>query len=67
MNIQEIAETGGQEWLVYSFTSSSPSIAGNINADWELQIQGLAATQPVSVNHFFLGWGENGQLYNPTL
>jgi hypothetical protein len=66
MNIQTIAETGGQEWLVYRFTSLSPSIAGDINADWELQIQGLAATQPVSVNHFFLGWGQNGQLYNPT-
>jgi hypothetical protein len=36
MNIQTIAETGGQEWLVYSFTSLSSSIAGNINADWEL-------------------------------
>lgn len=66
LNIQTIPEAGGQEWLLYSFTSVPPSLAGNVNANWELQIQGLGATQPVSVNHFFVGWGQNQQLYNPT-
>jgi hypothetical protein len=66
VNIQTIAEAGGQEWLLYSFTSSLASLAGNVNANWELQIQGLNTTQPVSVNHFFVGWGANGALYNPT-
>src|SRR5215469_6611311 len=57
LTIQTIPEAGGKEWLLYSFMSLVPSLAGNIDANWELQIQGLATTQPVSVNPFLLGWG----------
>jgi hypothetical protein len=64
--IQTIPEAGGQEWLLYSFTTATGgTIAGNVNANWLMQVQNLATTQPVSVNHFFVGWGAGGQLSEP--
>jgi hypothetical protein len=69
LEINVIPAAGGQEWLQYNFEippAAPPSIAGNVNAAWELQVSGLVPTQPVSVKHFFLAWGLDGDYYTPT-
>jgi len=62
-----VSGPGSSEWAVFNFqTSSGGSIAGNQSLDWALDVNGIPLTQPGVITHFFLDWGTNGTLANPT-
>jgi hypothetical protein len=67
LNVSSVPVAGGQEWEVFTFETPSGLIAGNLNADWEIQIANLELSQLANVTQFFLDWGTNGTLFSPTV
>ncbi|HYM32504.1 MAG TPA: PEP-CTERM sorting domain-containing protein, partial [Candidatus Cybelea sp.] len=62
-----IPEPGGNEWIVWTFvTTSGGPIAGNLNANWTLQVGSVPLTGTFALKHFFNDWGTNGLLVSPT-
>jgi hypothetical protein len=65
--MKEIILGGGAEWVTWAFkTLNGLSIAGNINAQWMLAATGVQVSGLPTITNFFLTFGDNGILLNPT-
>ena len=66
LNVSSVAVAGG-EWEVFTLTTTSGgSIAGDPTQSWEAQFANVLLSQSLHVTHFFVDWGDNGVLANPT-
>jgi len=54
------------EWIEFNFVNPTGGLlAGNVNANWGITINGLQATAPALFDNFFLYWTANGTAFSP--
>jgi hypothetical protein len=67
LTLTTMPAAGGEEWIIFTFqTATGASIAGVLNAAWEIQVENVPISTPSALySSFYLDLGTNGVLTNP--
>jgi len=64
LTLSKVAAASGGAWAIFDFqTPPGTPIAGNLNADWEMQVNSVPIVQPAIFAHVYLDWGTDGTLF----
>jgi hypothetical protein len=67
LTVSTVAAASGGEWAIFDFqTPPGTTIAGDLNANWEMHVNNVPIVQPAIFAHSYLDWGTDGTLFSPT-